>query len=430
MRTLPIVAMLLVTGCGFTDDGADWQGTVETLPNGATRVTNAGQGLWADDGGRQLEPELVLGTVDGPGETVFAQVAGLEVDAGGRLYVLDRQTSELKVFGPDGSHLRTVGGAGGGPGEYRNANGLRWLAPDDSLLVVDQRGMRYSVLTRDGEFARSVQRQLGFYGWTFRGGVHDGRVYEHGNMRGDDGEARPAFFATRIAPPAGQRRAAVGPEGATGAGLEGATAAGPEGAAASPLGSVDTIPLPEPSGPVFEAYAHFGERGGMSMQVPFASRPVFHLDDDGHLWHGHGSDFRLVRSTLPGDTLLEVVLLTEPAPVSQAEIDEFAGGEGARRFREMGGDLDLSRIPDHKPYFDDIMIDDEGRIWASVPAPPMVMRFDVFDAEGRYLGRLEAAGLARDRWVPPVVRDGRLHVVGRDELDVQRVFRFRIGEGA
>jgi hypothetical protein len=34
------------------------------------------------------------------------------------------------VFAPDGAHIRTVGRSGGGPGEYRNANGLRWLTAD------------------------------------------------------------------------------------------------------------------------------------------------------------------------------------------------------------------------------------------------------------------------------------------------------------
>jgi hypothetical protein len=52
--------------------------------------------------------------------------------------------------------------------------------------------------------------------------------------------------------------------------------------------------------------------------------------------------------------------------------------------------------------------------------------FRVFDRDGRYLGALRLNGLQRDPFLPPVVRNGTLHMVGRDELDVQRVYMFAI----
>jgi hypothetical protein len=50
--------------------------------------------------------------------------------------------------------------------------------------------------------------------------------------------------------------------------------------------------------------------------------------------------------------------------------------------------------------------------------------------EGRYLGSLRAEGMKRDLYLPPLVRNGRLHFVARDELDVQRVYVFAIDRGA
>ena len=94
---------------------------------------------------------------------------GITVDDEGRIYVLDRQANELRIFAPDGTHVRTVGRSGGGPGEFINANGLVWGSPD-TLVVVDQRGGRYTLLGRDGAYLGSQPRRLGSYSWVFSGG--------------------------------------------------------------------------------------------------------------------------------------------------------------------------------------------------------------------------------------------------------------------
>jgi hypothetical protein len=80
--------------------------------------------------GWRLEPAAVIGAAEGAEAVVFGAVSGLEVDDAGHIYVLDRHANELRIFAPDGAHIRTVGHSVGGPGEYRNANGLRWLTAD------------------------------------------------------------------------------------------------------------------------------------------------------------------------------------------------------------------------------------------------------------------------------------------------------------
>jgi hypothetical protein len=62
----------------------------------------------------------------------------------------------------------------------------------------------------------------------------------------------------------------------------------------------------------------------------------------------------------------------------------------------------------------------------TVPAAPGVVRFAVIDPDGRYLGELDVHSANRDEYVAPVVRSDRLYFVGRDELDVQRVYVYRI----
>ncbi len=408
MKRLSIV--LLLAGCAG-EASERWSGTVDTLANGAVRVTNPAQGVWHESSAWRLEPELVLGELEGPEHLAFGAISGLQADSEGRIYVLDRQMNALHIFTAQGGHVRTVGRSGGGPGEYSAANGLLWLSPD-TLVVVDQRGNRYSILTREGEFVRSVPRGLGFYGWAFSGGIEAGRIFELSSL-GTAEELRPVLLGIALRP--------EGPIAGELADLA------PEAGSATLPPAVDTVPLPAPVGPLYESFSVRTDQGGMVIGVPFAARPVYRLDGRGGIWHGHGgAGFRVARSTLEGETIREIVLETDPAPVTEAELAEWQASETVRQFKEMGGRLERERIPKVKPYFDDIHVDPDGYLWASVPAGPLEMAFAVFDPEGRYLGRLRAEGLERVSWVQPVLRNGRLYVAARDELDVQRVYVFRV----
>lgn len=403
--------LLLLAGALACDSGSAWEGTVENLPNGGVRVTNSARGAWDDDAAWRLQPAFRIGDIEGDGPAIFASIIAIETDDDGRVYVLDRQINELRIFDGSGIHVRTVGRSGGGPGEYSAANGLLWLAPD-SLVVVDQRGARYSILTREGDFVRSVPRSLGFFGWVFNGGLHDNRVWERSSVGTDMENRKPAVLGTSLR---------LAPTEAVTTDAEAAGATRP-----SPVATTDTILLPEPDAPLFESFSVRNERGGMVMGVPFAPGVVYHLDARGDLWHGHGSAFRFFRSTLAGDTLMEILVEATPVPVAEEELREWESGPGVTRFREMGGRLDMERIPKNHPFFDRITLDADDNIWVSIPAGRGEVRFAVFDPTGRFLGHVTTTGLARDSFVQPVIRESRLYIVGRDDLDVQSVYVFDI----
>lgn len=406
---LSAVCVLLATCDTASDNG--WAGTAEYLPNGAVRVVNPPEGLWTSMGPAwRLQPDVVIGEIEGEDAEVFGAISGLEVDASGRIYVVDRQANELRIFAPDGSHIRSTGRSGEGPGEFSNVNGLLWITPD-TLLVVDQRGNRYSVYTRDGDYVRSVPRQLGFYGWVFSGGYHERRVYETYSI-GQDDDRHPALLGTSIE--AMQRAPSSGGVASDVESRDVLLALG------------DTILLPQPEAPLYESFSVRTDRGGMVMSVPFTARPVYNLDPTGDIWHGHGSGRTIYRSTLDGDTLAQIVLSYAAAPVTADELSEWESSQGVEQFRAMGGKLDLERIPKEKPFFDDIIVGLDGHIWLGVPAGPDETVFAVLDGDGRYLGQLKVDGVAREFYVRPIVRNDRVYWIGRDELDVQRVYVYAI----
>lgn len=75
--------------------------------------------------------------------------------ADGRLVIANSGTGDLRFYAPDGTHIRTVGRKGGGPGEYQNMWGLVRL-PGDSLGVWDWTAKRLTVYDDRGTFARLV----------------------------------------------------------------------------------------------------------------------------------------------------------------------------------------------------------------------------------------------------------------------------------
>jgi hypothetical protein len=391
VRGLLAPVCLALAACSGDDGATSGEWVIDTLETGSIRTVNRATPQPIEGAPLELEPVFRLGTAEGPEETVFGAISGVEVDDEGRIYVLDRQANELRIFTADGEHVRTTGRSGDGPGEFSAANGLRWATPD-TLVIVDQSGGRYSFVSRDGDFARTARRELGYFSWMFDGAFIDGRVFEIGlaDLGGEGWET--AIIAV--------------PTGKEGAG--------------------DTISVPPSAGPEAEAFSVRTEVGGMSMGVPFAARRVLHVDDTGHLWHGHGSEFRIFRSTLDGDTLREIRVEVEPIPVTHAEIDEWRAGEGVERFVEMGGDLDLGRIPEFKPRFDGLYRDPDGYLWVSVPAGDRESRFIVLDSEGRFVADFHLEGVARTPGLAPRVRGDRLYLVGRDDFDVEGVEVFRI----
>lgn len=90
-RSLLLLLCLVVVGCeGHQGPGANASFSIDTLPGGAVRVSNAEHGEWSPDTEWSLVEDLRIGSADGSGPEAFGSIHALEVDAYGRIYVLDR----------------------------------------------------------------------------------------------------------------------------------------------------------------------------------------------------------------------------------------------------------------------------------------------------------------------------------------------------
>ena len=349
---------------------------VDTLAGGLVRVVNTGPAPAPVPGTETLR----LGTLDaGPAE--FGRIADLAVSPDGqRLYVLDSQSSEIRVFDMQGRHIRTFAREGAGPGELRSPSSL-FFGPDRRLWVIDQGNARYSFFTPDGEFLGTLGRQV--LGRLDGCCAFDpaGRLIDTGVGIGADRVTYRALFRVD----------------STGA-------------------PMDTLGLPQVS--VEEAY--FDLDLPYIVHIPYYPSHEWTFDPDGRVWTAFGADYRLAQRTLDGDSLRVVTREVEPSPVTAAErsyaearLDSLAG-EAVRS--------QLRRIPSHKPYFRALFTDDAGRIWAQRYGDDDASLFDVFDPDGTFLGGVTLPERVRR---PVLIRGGDLYATVLDD-GVPRVVRYRV----
>jgi len=389
LRTAILVAVI---GCAGKDgDEPSWV-TIDTLVTGTVVVHNAAGGGWDSSTAWRLIEDLRIGNAAGEGPAGFSDINGLAVDGAGRVYVLVRDAQEVRVFDSSGTFVRRMGRKGQGPGELQNATGMGW-DPAGRLWVADPANGGYSVFDTAGRFIMRRLRSSSFYMAPWPGAfLATGELVD---VIGLPGGFPPTFALARYD-----------------------TAMVPR----------DTIPLPQYRG---ELFTHSSKSAGgvsmMSAGVPFTPSLAWRLDARGFLWFGITAPYRIYQGRLGGDTVRIVERVYDPIPVTSAEraksLERFSW------FTQQGGQIDESRIPARKPAFERFYVDDRGGLWV---VPEVAAQdtaggtpFDVFDGEGRYLGRLRAPWAVSGS-LPPVFRGDRLYVVTTDDDGVPYVVRGRI----
>lgn len=383
---LSLAALLALSACGDRASGAPDRFAVDTLDGGVVLVSNPEAGAWGAAPAWKAAEDLRIGAADGDPAYLLAAPMALEVDALGRIWVLDQQTRELKVFGADGKHVRTVGRKGAGPGEFADPVGLVW-APDGTLWVFDPANARFSMFDTTGAFVRSHLRDASSATMPWPGAFdRAGRLYEPVAV-GVPGDEKTVLL--RYA--AGMTRA-------------------------------DTLALP-----AFERDEFVHTRGNVEnrVPVPFSPELVWSVDRDGRLWSGVSDRYRIRVSEPGGDTVRVIQRAGAAAPVAQADVD--AAEELVKAFTDQGGIVDLDRMPKTKPAFQSIRFDDRGYAWVrpSQPAGVKETAFDVFEPEGRYLGRVSIPAELFDM-VPVVIRGGALYTVVLSDMGIPQVVRYRL----
>ncbi|MFW6078356.1 MAG: hypothetical protein ACODAE_01965 [Gemmatimonadota bacterium] len=394
-------AALALGACG-AGDAPPSDAVVERDSAGIRIVENRAPAWTAGEAWRLADrPSLDIGAPDGPPEQQLFRVTGAVRLSDGRIVVANGGTRELKFYDAAGSHLRTVGGEGGGPGEFDN---LSWLGRtrSDTLLVWDNGARRLSTFDPAGEFVSSVQAGADLSGFL---ALIVG-VFDDGSMILRPGESAATFMGR----PTGELRDTVA--------LVRFDRSG------APMDTVGRFAGPE--------RFVFQRESGFSLADVFFGRETFTALRGDRLFVADSDRYEVAAYDAAGELRALVRRTHEPVAVRSDDVEAvrdaiLAGIEGEEQRRRREEVLAEAPSRETLPAIGDLVVDRASRIWLEAYRAPGVdeRRWSVFDADGRWLGSLEMpVGL-------DVLEIGESYVLGveRDAFDVEYVRLYEVVAG-
>ncbi len=384
------LALALGPGC---DGGTDAPPVTHTDSAGVEIVENTGEG-WPAGAGWELaaSPAVEIGGSTGADADHLFRIRDAARLPDGRIVVLNAGSSELRIYDAGGSHLRSVGSEGEGPGEFRQL--ARMDVSGDTIHAFDLSSRRVSVFLPDGTLVRSFTlerpREEAFPDYVGR--LPDGSILARvtdfgGMMQGGETEVtrRPVTFHV------------YGPEG-------------------MPRDSVATLP----------GQRRFVRRSGNAIQIrtlPFEPRPVAAVGGD-RVYLGDGREHRIDVRTGDGRLLRSIRVDRDPEPITdelreayvREQLEEAEDAEARRSLRETYGEMPFG---ESVPAYTDLLVDAAGNLWMEHPTLPgdSGRTWTVFDSTGVRLGPVRMP----ERF--SLMAAGEDWVLGRreDELGVERV---------
>lgn len=397
-----IILTVLLPAC--TDAGGESPGFVTrdsagvVIAESTTPAWEAGA-EWSVSG----EPTVRIGMLDGPVEYQLSRVRGALLTPQGHVVVGNGGTGEIRWYDSAGTHLRTVGGEGDGPGEFRDLDAIGY--GDGLIHAWDVRAKRISRFDENGTFLESVgvpatadvfyAPALGFLG--------DGSmIVSLGNdvramMNAPEGRHRPPQVHLRVHP---------------------------DGRA----DSLATIPGPEAdlsrseTGGFSNQYIVFGARA----LVAVGSEYVVVADNEGLSLRVLGSDGTLLRSIrVPVERVRATADMVEYERERMLDaIPAAITGDSRTSFEESIRSLAAN---EWLPQIGDLLVDGSDHIWVERFRVDRdgAARWSVFDPDGRWLGDVETpAGLR-------IMDISENAIIGltRDDLDVEYVHVYELVKG-
>ncbi|MEK9507055.1 hypothetical protein WI460_02515 [Gemmatimonadota bacterium Y43] len=360
-----------------------------------------------DAGGRivvEQEPTLSIGTLDGSEEEQLFRVTDATRLPDGRIAVLNVGSGEVRFYGADGRHLRSVGAPGDGPGEFRNPF---WIARRaDTLVIFDpfQDNGRATTLDLNGDLIATYRLSTEAHRFpnpstlladgTFLDAMGEGSIGDT-----ETGHVRFTHIPVRY-PRTGS--------------------------------AIDTIAVV----PGSELYRAAEATFVVQTPVPFG-REAFTTAGPVLIYTGNGEEAAVEAFDLSGSHRLSIRFPEERDAVTpelvarwiDAQLADapFAGRpDEAERVQQARERYAAPPVPATMPAHGELLVDEDQRLWVRRYAPPWEPgnEWMVFDADGVWIGD---AAMPPELRVFEIGRDWVLGVV-QDELSVEylRMHRWSI----
>jgi hypothetical protein len=357
-----------------------------------------------------ITPTLVIGTRPELSYEL-SRVAGTARLSDGRISIADGGSHELRFFDSAGTFLNSVGGRGGGPGEFTGMDRFARL-PGDTLVVVAGRGI-ISFFTGRGEFVTRITAVAP----PTRPPVGIKVVVEI--MSGQS-------FVVATLPDQSRRRSV--PRWIDSVQL---VLLNRDLAQGKDLGAFPAMQM---------------VMDGSSPRPPWFGPTAAFASDGTRLFLGYGGEYSIRVYSFDGKLEQVIRRRWTPVRVTRGDIDAYVTEWSKRWIRSTGAqaerekaDLRDDPYAAEVPAFSQFLIDRTGRLWvreahlgdapfagnlATSPLVPSV--WSVFDRTGRWLGDVTMPS----RFMPTDIGADYVLGIARDGDGVETVVQFRLGTAA
>ncbi len=363
----------------------------------------------------KLIEEIRVSDASLPEGLIFQNPRGVAVDAQGRVYVADAGAEHLKVFGPDGKFIRTIGRKGQGPGEFQGPEFVE--IGGGRIFVWEAMNRRISIFDAEGKFIDSAASAPNFTGafgvFIQMRALPDGRLiihYERGLAAG--AEDRPADRQDRVI-------ALLSAEG-------------------KPLRTLLERKV-RTSRLVWNAGYN------ASVRVPFPYHPTLHMEvtSAGLMAVGYSDKYEIEIHSPDKGRSAAFVRPFSPIPLSEKDRQDHFGRFQMTVFKDgmrttlpkpPAVILNNTEFPETLPPYRALIADGGGRIWVQVYVKGGGTNvFDVFDPEEGFISRITVEGAAVDHSFAMSVSNrfsGRaLWRIERDEEGSSSLVKYRLTAG-
>ncbi|MDZ7772833.1 MAG: 6-bladed beta-propeller [Balneolaceae bacterium] len=333
------------------------------------------------------------------------------VDDRGRVYLADMSNDRIHVYNPDGSFLQSIGRAGRGPGEFLTTRGgLNIGVNEEYLFVYDDTNFRVSRFYLDTYELADVAN-LEMRNWDHIDTISGRRPFDFYYRK--DGTYLVQFR------------------------IGGISLSADEAPSITNLRSyfVHFDQNIEPVSDVIMEYEHPEIiRTGSGSRVnkrsfPLANRHLMVISGSGHIYRAYTDEF-LIRTYRSDGTYARAVYAPwEATSFTRAHRDTLLDTWSA-----ISRTFNVLEVPDRWPLLDQIVVDDQNRLWVSIYTDSMdSTEWRVLDEEGNLLGSFDwprkllnaFPGHDSDNYI---IKNGALYYLDTNPLNLstQMVRKFRI----
>ncbi len=313
------------------------------------------------------------------------------VDLNENIYITDSQDQSIKVFGPNGEYIQTIGRKGEGPSEFIFIGYLTFL-PNGRLLVMDLEARRISLFNSDGKYIES-------HHWTERPG---GLIYATDStclltmytFEGDKPLEGRRFFIKEFDFKGNEIRS---------------------------FGEFKS-----------EEFKIHSERRGeavisMMIYTPYSPHSIFAADTTRqYLYHCVNDQYMLEIYDKDGKVIRKFNRPYEPLPFTSKDAEEFYSRYDRRSMEGLKKMVRGMSLPTVKTISSRMFVDDSGNLWLETHEKKeeedrVFTAYDIFDPDGYYEARA---------WLelrPEVFVKGKMYHMHTDEETGYRfVKRYRV----